>query len=37
VVLIIAGLALLIIGADLFVQSAVAIAKIFEVSDAVIV
>ena len=36
VVLIVIGLALLVVGANLFVQSAVAIAKIFEVSDAVI-
>jgi cation:H+ antiporter len=34
--LMIGGLGLLILGADFFVQSAVAIAKIFEVSDAVI-
>jgi cation:H+ antiporter len=32
----IAGLGLLILGANLFVQSAVAIAKIFNVSDAII-
>ncbi len=36
IILMIAGLALLIIGANLFVQSAVAIAKLFNVSDAVI-
>ena len=36
VVLMIAGLGLLILGANLFVQSAVAIAKIFNVSDAII-
>ena len=36
VVLIVIGLALLVVGANLFVQSAVAIAKIFEVNDAVI-
>lgn len=34
--LMIAGLGLLILGANLFVQSAVAIAKIFNVSDAII-
>ena len=36
IVLMIAGLGLLILGANLFVQSAVAIAKIFNVSDAII-
>jgi len=36
IILMIAGLGLLILGADLFVQSAVAIAKIFNVSDAII-
>ncbi len=36
IVFMIGGLGLLIIGADLFVQSAVAIAKKFDVSDAVI-
>ncbi len=36
VVLIIVGLTLLILGANLFVQSAVAIAKMFNVSDAII-
>ncbi|MBE0551544.1 MAG: calcium/sodium antiporter [Ignavibacterium sp.] len=36
IVLMIVGLGLLILGADLFVQSAVAIAKIFNVSDAII-
>lgn len=36
IVFIIVGLALLLIGANLFVQSAVAIAKIFNVSDAII-
>ena len=36
VVLMIVGLGLLILGANLFVQSAVAIAKMFNVSDAVI-
>jgi cation:H+ antiporter len=36
VVIMIAGLGLLILGANLFVQSAVAIAKIFNVSDAII-
>jgi len=36
IVLMILGLGLLIIGADLFVQSAVAIAKMFSVSDAII-
>jgi cation:H+ antiporter len=36
IVFMIGGLGLLIIGADLFVQSAVAIAKRFDVSDAVI-
>jgi cation:H+ antiporter len=36
IILMIAGLALLILGANLFVQSAVAIAKLFNVSDAVI-
>ena len=36
IVLMIAGLGLLILGANLFVQSAVAIAKMFNVSDAII-
>ncbi len=36
IILMIAGLGLLIFGANLFVQSAVAIAKIFNVSDAII-
>lgn len=36
IVLIVAGLALLILGANLFVQSAVAIAKLFNISDAII-
>lgn len=36
IVLMIAGLGLLILGANLFVQSVVAIAKIFNVSDAII-
>ena len=36
IIFMIAGLALLILGANLFVQSAVAIAKLFNVSDAVI-
>lgn len=36
IVLMIAGLGLLILGANLFVQSAVAIAKMFKVSDAII-
>lgn len=36
IVLMIVGLGLLILGADLFVQSAVAIAKMFNVSDAII-
>ena len=36
IVLMIAGLGLLILGANLFVQSAVAIAKLFNVSDAII-
>lgn len=36
IILMIAGLALLILGANLFVQSTVAIAKLFNVSDAVI-
>jgi cation:H+ antiporter len=36
IVLMIAGLGLLILGANLFVQSAVAVAKIFNVSDAII-
>lgn len=36
VVLIIIGLGLLILGANLFVQSAIAIAKIFNISDAII-
>lgn len=36
IILMIAGLGLLIFGADLFVQSAVAIAKKFNISDAVI-
>lgn len=36
IVLMVAGLGLLILGANLFVQSAVAIAKMFNVSDAII-
>lgn len=36
IVLMLAGLGLLILGANLFVQSAVAIAKMFNVSDAII-
>ncbi|MBK7499490.1 MAG: hypothetical protein IPI19_10355 [Ignavibacteriales bacterium] len=36
IILMIGGLGLLIVGANLFVQSAVAIAKIFNVSDAII-
>lgn len=36
IVLMLAGLGLLILGANLFVQSAVAIAKLFNVSDAII-
>ncbi len=36
ILLMIVGLALLVIGANLFVQSAVAIAKLFNVSDAII-
>ena len=36
IILIIGGLGLLILGANLFVQSAVAIAKMFNVSDAII-
>ncbi len=36
IILMIVGLGLLVLGANLFVQSAVAIAKIFNVSDAII-
>lgn len=35
-ILLIAGLALLVVGANLFVQSCVAIAKLFNISDAII-